>query len=87
MDGADRVYGFSPIVAPPQGQLYVAVSTLESAALAEANRHFIVDLFALAAAAALALLVAWIGTGVVVLRQLNRLLAATEQIAAGSFQG
>ena len=81
LDGVDRLYGFTPLTGT--GASVVMVGIPSSVAFADANRTLELGLLALAAIAALAIAVAWIGTGRYILKPVSFLSDAASQLGQG----
>ncbi len=81
MDGVERLYGFTPL--GTGGQAYVAVGVAKDVAFATANFILARNLTALGVAAVLALLAAWFGSDLFILRRVSALTAASKRLAAG----
>lgn len=80
LDGVDRLYAFAPLHA---GNGRVAVGIPKAVAFAPAKEHFIRNLALLFLVATLALIAAWIGSDVFVLRRIYALAAAARRLAKG----
>jgi len=87
VDGVERLYAFTALrgTAPGRGA-YVSVSIPRQAAAAEANRILKRNLTGLGIAAALALVAAWVGSDLVILRRMNALVTATRRLSAGDLR-
>lgn len=82
-DGTVRVLGFAPLLDDEAATLYVSVGIPKSVVLAETHRILVRNLLALGGVAALALLAAWVGSEIVVLRPLKALITVTKRLAGG----
>jgi len=81
LDGVHRLYGFAPLT----GGGYVLVGTPTTLVYAKANQVLFNDLVAFGAVTLLALALAWLGSDVFLLRQINVLMDATRRMAVGDF--
>jgi len=84
MDGVPRLYGFSPL--GDTGGAYVSIGIPKDVAFARANRVLTRNLIGLGIVGALALLAAWFGADIFVLRRVNTLVGATRQLTAGDLK-
>ncbi|MGH7826996.1 MAG: GAF domain-containing protein, partial [Candidatus Binatia bacterium] len=83
-DGERRLYGFTSLAGTQHKvSLYVTVGVPKETALADVNRALRRNLSGLAAVSILALIAAWYGGDVFVLRQLKVLVKTTERLGAG----
>ncbi|TAK35968.1 MAG: GAF domain-containing protein [Chloroflexota bacterium] len=83
-DGVSRLFAFSPMHGTLQGTpVYVWGSIPKEAALADANRILKRNLASLGLLGVLALLAAWVGADVFVLRRVNALVQTTRRLSAG----
>lgn len=83
-DGVNRLIAFTRLAGSPRGQeVYVCIGVPTEVAYADANRVLRRDLAALAVVTILALVAAWFGSGMFVLRRIRPLLDATKKIASG----
>jgi hypothetical protein len=78
LDGQQRVYAFTPFA---NGTLSVGLPT--ATAYAESNRRILENALAAIVVMLLALIAAWVGADVVLLRRLRTLITATEELEAG----
>jgi PAS domain S-box-containing protein len=83
LDNITRLHGVTIIRADPNARLFVSIGLSKEAALDSANRVFVRNLVALGLVGALGLLAAWFGGDIFILRRINRLVAATRQLAEG----
>ena len=83
LDNITRLYGVTIIRADPNARLFVSIGLSKEAAFDSANRVFVRNLVALGLVGALGLLAAWFGGDIFILRRINRLVAATRQLAEG----
>ena len=81
-DGVQRFTAFTPLRGTAR-RAYVSVSIPRDLAFADANRILTRSLVGLGLVTVLALLGAWIGSDLVVLRRVNRLVTATQRLSAG----
>ncbi len=81
MDGIPRLYGFSPL-GDTRG-LYVSIGIPKDVAFAAADRILARNLLALGIVGALALVAAWFGSNLFILRQVNALTRATKRLGEG----
>ncbi|MDD5467542.1 MAG: cache domain-containing protein [Anaerolineales bacterium] len=82
-DGVARLFAFTPLHAGADSDVYMIISIPAEAAFAESNRNLQRNLTGLAVGGLLALAVAWVGTHVFFLRQVNALLRVTRRLSAG----
>lgn len=80
LDGVDRLYGFAPLHV---GNVRVAVGIPKAVAFAPAKESFIRNIALLFLVATLALIAAWAGSDVFVLRRIHALAAAARRLAKG----
>ena len=83
LDGIDRLYAVSPLRVSGQAGVHVAVGIPMSVAYAEANRALVRNLLSLGLVTLLALMAAWYGGDLFILRPVNALVNATKQLASG----
>jgi signal transduction histidine kinase/HAMP domain-containing protein len=81
IDGIARLYGFSRLGSG--GEAYVTVGIAKDVAFFTANFILVRNLTALGVATLLAILAAWFGSDLFVLRRINALSAASKRLAAG----
>ena len=81
MDGTARLYGFSPL--GNGREAYVAVGIAKNVAFSAANVILARDVAALGVVTVLAILAAWFGSDLFVLRRVNALSAVSKRLAAG----
>ena len=81
MDGVPRLYGFSPL--GNAGDAYVSIGVPKDVAFAAANRILARNLVALGIVGVLALVAAWFGADLFVLRRVNDLVRTTKRLSAG----
>ncbi len=78
-----RLYGITTIHAAPETNIYVSIGMSKAAAFAAIDRVFRRNVAGVALVGILALLAAWIGGDVFVLRRLKGLVGATKRLASG----
>ena len=83
LDGVTRLYAFAPLHNSPAGNVYVSVGIPKAVAFAAANRDFARNLALLLLVAVLALIAAWVGSDVFVLRRIQALADAARRLAKG----
>lgn len=81
--GIARLFAFTPLNAGADSDVYMIISIPTEAAFAESNRNLQLNLIGLVIGAILALAIAWVGTQLFFLRQVNALLGVTDQLSAG----
>lgn len=87
VDGVTRLYAFTPLFdSQDQNEVYVTAGIPTEVALAEADRLSQFNLSALALGALLALVAAWLGSDLFILRRVRRLVKVTHQLAAGDWR-
>jgi PAS domain S-box-containing protein len=82
-DGVARVYSCVPLGGSDAARGYLAVGIDEERAVAEANRLLMRSVALLALIAGLALLAAWFGGDIFLLRRIRSLLGATQRLRDG----
>ncbi len=84
VDGVKRLYSFVPLPGPDaQPAAYVMVGIPIQVVYAEASRKLRRDLLWLGLAAAITLILGWIGSRTLILRPINALVGATTRMRAG----
>ena len=83
LDGIIRLYAFAPLHNSPAGNVYVSVGIPKAVAFADANRDFARNLSLLLLVAVLALIAAWVGSDVFVLRRIHALTDAARRLGRG----
>lgn len=84
LDGINRLHTFSLLQNLPDGKkIYVSLGIPATVVYAEANAIMARNLAILIFVASLALLLAWYGSNILVLRQVTGLLAGTRRLASG----
>jgi PAS domain-containing protein len=84
IDGIRRLYAYARVAG--KGNLVVNVGVFREAVLAPANRALLHQLSALGLVAILAILAAWFGADVFLLKQVRILIEATKMLGAGNLQ-
>jgi len=84
MDGVPRLYGFTRL--GKTGDAYVSVGIPKEVAFAPANHLLTRNLIALGIVAVLALVAAWFGADLFVLRRVNDLVSTTKRLTAGDLR-
>ena len=82
LDDVPRLFGFTSL-GPPSGAVYVSVGIPKKIAFAEADRTMIRNLTWLGLVTVLALVAAWFGGGLFIMRPVNHLLGVTKRLADG----
>lgn len=86
MEGVPSLFGFTPLFGVQgNGDVYVGVGIPKEAAFSEVNRILSRHLFGLGLVSLLALLAAWVGSDLFILRQVDTLTSITQRFAAGDF--
>ena len=80
LDGVTRLYAFTPLRNSTETGLYLAIGIPKHVAFAEADRIWTRNLTVLGVVALMALLAAWLGSDLFVLRPVNALINATRQL-------
>ncbi len=83
VDGVQRLYGFTPLEGGSEGTAYLAIGIPTEVAFAKVNRTLARNMAGLGIVALLALLAAWVGSDLFVLRQVKALVETTKRLAAG----
>ena len=84
MDGIPRLFSFAPFGGAAQSaSAYVSVGIPVAVAFAGANRILARNLALLGLVAGLALVAAWVGGNLFIVRQIRALVGATKRVAAG----
>ncbi|HSS63951.1 MAG TPA: EAL domain-containing protein [Gammaproteobacteria bacterium] len=83
LDGVKRLYAFTPLYDGGSGSVYVSVGIPTAVAFASAHRTLARNVAFMVVAAALALIAAWVGSDVFVLRRVRALAAAARRLATG----
>ena len=83
LDGVTRLYAFAPLHNSPAGNVYVSVGIPKAVAFAATNRDFARNLALLLLVAVLALIAAWVGSDVFVLRRIKALAGAALRLSQG----
>ncbi|MBI4525993.1 MAG: GAF domain-containing protein [Deltaproteobacteria bacterium] len=82
-DNTDRLYAFSPLRLSEESRTYIGIGTPARAVYADADRVLIRNLLLLGIVGFLALLAAWFGGDLFILKELNGLVGATKALAEG----
>jgi len=83
MDGTLRLYAFRPVTGFGTNEVYVAVGISKNVLFANADENLKYNLRAIAIFSLLALIVAWVGADLLVLRKTDRIMEVTRRIATG----
>ena len=83
LDGVQRLYAYVPLVGETNPSTYVFIGTPRTVAYAEVNWVLVTNLIGLGLATAIALVIAWIGGYVFIVRRVDILVQATERLKAG----
>ena len=87
LDGVSQLYAFSPLRGGTSApNAYVSIGIPAAAAFAEVDRRLARDLSGLGIVAGLALLAAWVGADLFILRGVAVLVNATQRLAAGDLR-
>jgi signal transduction histidine kinase len=78
-----RLYAYTPLQAGADSNVYIIISIPTEEALAESNRVLLRNLTALTLGTVLALSIAWVGTQIFFLRQVNSLVGVTQRLSNG----
>lgn len=81
IDGVERFYAFSAVKG--NGSFMVQIGIRREKVHAQANRSLLQQLAALGMVSVLAILMAWFGADVFLLKQINALISATRRLAGG----
>ena len=84
-DGVTRIYAFKVLCCLTSGDVYVRIGIPKDAAFAEPDRLLRRNLVALGGVSLFALLAAWFGGNLAVVREVQRLVETTKGLAAGDF--
>lgn len=79
----ERLYGITTIRGAPETNIYVSIGMSKEAAFAAIDRVFQRNVAGVALVGILALLAAWMGGDVFILRRLKELVGATKRLASG----
>jgi PAS domain S-box-containing protein len=83
VDGVKRLYAFTPITGPGSGQVWLSLGQTSEAIYAEVNQAVTRDALGIAAILLVALAAVWLGSNRLLLRKIDRLVAASERLAEG----
>lgn len=84
-DGVTRIYAFKVLCCLTSGDVYVRIGIPKEAAFAEPDRLLRRNLVALGGVSLFALLAAWFGGNLAIVREVQRLVETTKHLAAGDF--
>lgn len=79
-----NLYAFTSLPASNDNALYILIETPAKAILEKPTKNLVLTLTALATGAFLALIVAWVGSDYLILRQVNELVRATRLLSKGN---
>jgi signal transduction histidine kinase len=85
-DGIERLYAFVPLRSASGDQFFVSVGMSEEIAFAQANEILVRQIAGLGAVFTLALVAAWIGSDLFILRRLGVLLKTTQRLESGDLE-
>jgi len=85
LDGVPRLHAYAPLHVGAEGDVHVVVGMAHAVAFAEANRQFARNIALLLVAGVLALVAAWFGSRVFVLRRMNILADAARRLGHGDY--
>jgi PAS domain S-box-containing protein len=84
LDGGECLFGFSPLLGPSVGgPAHVVVGIPAAVAFAESNRIAVRTMAGLGIAAAVALIAAWVGGNVFLVRRVRTLVTAARRVSTG----
>ncbi len=83
VDGIPYLYAFTQVRGASEVGMYVSIGIPTQVAFAVANRHLVRNLATLGVITLLMLAAAWMGSDLLVLRQVNALVRATQRLRAG----
>ncbi|MCJ7658454.1 MAG: GAF domain-containing protein, partial [Anaerolineales bacterium] len=83
LDGVQRLYAYVPLIDEPDISAYVLVGIPKTVAYTDVNWVLVTNLIGLGLATAIALVIAWIGGYVFIVRRVDILVQATERLKAG----
>jgi signal transduction histidine kinase len=86
LDGARRLYSYTPVGDRDQPQAYVSIGLSTAAAYAAANSALARNLGLLAVATLLALTITWFGADRTIVRPLRAISGAAKRLAGGDFE-
>ena len=84
-DGLSRLYAMRELDSVPEQNIFLSIGIPDAVAFAAADDALIRHLVGLTVVAILASAVAWVGSEVFILRQVNGLVRATKRLAAGEW--
>ncbi len=82
--GNRRLYAFTPLPAAEDTSLFIVVDVPTEEILARPTQNLTLTILALITGAVLALIVAWFGSKILILRQVNELVRVTRQLSQGN---
>lgn len=85
-DGLERLYAFVPLRSTSGDQFFISVGMSEEIAFAQANQILVRQIAGLGAVFTLALVAAWIGSDLFILRRLGALLKTTQRLESGDLE-
>lgn len=86
-DGQARLYGFTPLLGTPEaGDLYVSVGIPRATVSAKIRTVLARNLTGLGGLALLVIALAWVGSDLFVVRDVNNLVRSTERLASGDLR-
>lgn len=83
LDGTKRLYAFAPLHDSIQGSVYISIGIPKEFIFKEADTHFVRQLVVLFFACALVIIVAWVGSHVLILRHIKALIGAAQKLGEG----
>jgi signal transduction histidine kinase len=86
LDGVDRLYGFTQMYGTSPSNMYVGVGLLKESAFAWVDQALYRHLAGLSMVVVLALVAAWIGGDLFVVRRVKVLVDTTRRLAAGDYR-
>lgn len=86
MDGIKRLYTYAPLYATETSRIYVYTGVPSKTVFAGVNQAFVRNLSAMVVVTLLALMAAWVGSQIFVLRPVKILIDATQRLAKGDLR-
>ncbi len=86
LDGITRLYAFTALRGSPAGSVFVSIGIPSGIAFAEVEGIFLRDMTIMGAFAALALLAAWVGGDLLLVRRVKALVRASRRLADGDLK-
>jgi signal transduction histidine kinase/HAMP domain-containing protein len=83
VDGVERLYAYAPVETPGSGRVYINVGLPLDVVYRDANLLLPNTLAGIAGVTALTLLAAWLWSRLFILKPVDKLMAATQRVAAG----